>query len=72
MKGAGAIRTNKAAETVRRLNDFVALWLEADPNGRQVFARLIRDVHQTPKADHADEPLVVWIDAELQRKGGNR
>lgn len=52
-----------ADKLVARLEQFKRTWL-ANPLAKADFARLIRDVHECPSRDHADAPLVAWVDAE--------
>jgi hypothetical protein len=55
----------KKPKIVQRLDRFMETWL-SNPEARRDFALLVRDVHEHPSFDHADAPLVEWIDDQLQ------
>jgi hypothetical protein len=43
-----------------RLDEFTRTWI-SNPAAQLDFARLIRDVHEQPRADHANDRLLAWI-----------
>lgn len=57
----------KAEKLVIRLNMFRRTRL-SNPTLAYEFAELIRDAHELPKFDHANEPLVEWIDNALEKR----
>lgn len=55
----------KPAGLVVRLETFRKEWI-SNPAAALEFARLVRDVHQCPRRDHADENLLEWISEQEQ------
>jgi hypothetical protein len=45
----------------KRLDVFMKVWL-SNPAAQWDFVKLIADVHQQPRHDHADSQLMNWID----------
>jgi hypothetical protein len=48
---------------VSRLSRFMATWL-SNPSAQLEFVELVEATHQQPRADHADDALLEWIDDE--------
>lgn len=48
---------------VYRLEQFAEAWL-SNPVARLDFAKLVSEVLQHPRADHADAALQTWVDEE--------
>jgi hypothetical protein len=54
----------KAKDLVKRINLFGDNWI-SNPAAKLQFAKLIRDVHELPRSDHANQDLLEWVDEEL-------
>jgi hypothetical protein len=52
-----------AKRLVSRLERFMETWI-SNPAAQLDFIRLIEAVHEQPRADHANQPLLDWIDKE--------
>ncbi len=51
----------KRETVIERLDRFVKTWL-SNPVAQEEFVDLIREAHEYPSSDHADEDLYEWME----------
>ena len=63
MTDAQTPERRKVLRIVRQAEAFIATWI-SNPAAQLDFVRLLQDVKDCPSRDHADEPLMEWLDEQ--------